>query len=141
MLIPERTEAVLGRKPIVLPPIEFAFLLWLAQRRLARTPHGGAMSWREAKATEFLATYTTIDRAKNQVDRVRRSLKDGIGKDWFEQRVTRLNKLVDDALGLAASAYRLSRSGRRPNTRYGLPSDLTSIVIETERKRGGQHGK
>lgn len=118
-----------GRK-VRLPPVEFAFVLWLAHRRLSHAPYGGALSWREADASEFLAIYDWVSGpGDGHRGRIARSLRHGIGQDWVEQRVTRINKLVKAALGLVAAQYQIVPYGNRPNTRHGLSDNLKSITI------------
>lgn len=115
-----------------LPPVEFAFVLWLARRRLRGAPHGGALCWHEASAEEFLSVYRSLPESSRHVERVACALREGIAKDWFEQRVSRVNKLVNEALGLLAPHYRIVATGRRPNTRYGLPPGLGAVEIREE---------
>jgi len=55
-----------------------------------------------------------------QVERLSGACAEGMPKEWFEQRKAKLNKLVKDALGLAAAPYLLQASGRRPSSRTGL---------------------
>lgn len=119
-------------KVIRMTPVDFAFLLWLAHRRLKGTPHGGAVNWRSGSAFEFLELHGRIAHRTPQAARVRSTLRHGIPKEWFEQRVTRINKLFVDALGLAAGPYVLRKSGGRPVTSYGLSPDLAAVrIVET----------
>lgn len=127
--IPDRTMRC-GDRPVILPPVEFAFVLWLVRRRLDGKPQAGAVSWRDADASEFLAAYAELkDVREGDRNRVAGALRDGITAEWFEQRVTRINKFLDGALGLVAPLYSIVGTGRRPNTRYGLPAQLTSITL------------
>ena len=126
-----------GSTSIRMPPVEFAFLLWLARRRLAGLPRGGAVNWRSAPVREFLEEHARVARGSAQAARVRAALKLGMPKEWFEQRVTRINKLFADALGLAFGSYALRRSGARPTTAHGLSPELETVtIVETEIEGG-----
>jgi CRISPR-associated protein (TIGR02584 family) len=118
-------KARLGGRAVKLPPAEFAWLAWHAQRRLrSDLPHDGATRWTETDPQEFLAVYRQVAPSEEQVDRVSRrigSLNEPEDlKQWFEQRSAKLNKLLKNALGLAAAPYLLRASGRRPFSRTGL---------------------
>jgi CRISPR-associated protein (TIGR02584 family) len=115
------SRARCGGRPIRLPPVEFAWLAWHAQRRLRPDlPHAGATRWTEADPAEFLVLYRTTASGPEQVERVARALSDGMPKEWFEQRTARLNKLLRQALGIGAGPYLLQTSGKRPLSRTGL---------------------
>ncbi|WP_178133241.1 CRISPR-associated ring nuclease Csm6 [Vineibacter terrae] len=131
-IVPARLELVCAGRVLRLPPVDFAFYLWLARRR-QRAPAQGAIVYpQNVPVAEFLDNFDSLPAAaRRQSGRVRRALADGIDKDWLEERVSRVNKLVVDALGYAAAPYRIVRSGRRPASRYGLSDTLTDIVIES----------
>lgn len=134
--IASRTLSCRGR-PVILPPVEFAFVLWLARRRLGDGNGDAALSWRQADAREFLEAYARLPAAdRRHGERIADTLRDGIPQEWFEQRVTRINKLLNDALGLLAGQYRIQRQGQRPHTRFGLPARLGAITIRDTAERG-----
>jgi CRISPR-associated protein (TIGR02584 family) len=114
-------RARFGGRPVKLPPIEFAWLTWHARRRQrSDLPENGATRWTEADPKEFMAVYLEAKPSPEHVTRVSRTLADGMPKEWFEQRTAKLNKLVKQALGLAAAPYLLRTSGKRPVSRTGL---------------------
>lgn len=126
-----RRVMLCGSREVVLPPIELAFVLWLARRRLA-APAGGGVSRRETDPAEFLDAYREVAGAcHGHLDRVARALRNGIGPDWLEQRVTRVNKLLERALGYAAHQYLVVAVGQRPHTAYALPERLGAIEVRT----------
>ncbi|MBX6321016.1 MAG: TIGR02584 family CRISPR-associated protein [Rhodospirillaceae bacterium] len=130
---PSRRLLLCRDRSLRLPPVEFAFFLWLARRRLQGAPEGGAIHWREADVNEYLEVYASLpDAAAGHRGRVRKAIAAGITKEWFEQRVTRINKLVNAALGLLAGPYQIVPRGGRPLTRYGLSPLLESIIIPSE---------
>jgi CRISPR-associated protein (TIGR02584 family) len=126
-LHPTLMRVRLGDVTRTLPPVDFAFLLWMARRRLDGLP---AVSWRDAQIGEFLAAHARVARSDGARDRVARTLREGMPRDWFEQRVSRVNKLVDDALGPVSAAYRITKSGHRPISRYGLPHRLEIRIAD-----------
>jgi CRISPR-associated protein (TIGR02584 family) len=114
-----------GGRAVKLPPIEFAWLAWHAQRGLhPELPHFGATRWTDTDPKEFQGIYRQVAPRSGQVDRVARRIAaltepDDV-KEWFEQRTAKLNKLLKGALGLGAAPYLLRASGRRPLSRTGL---------------------
>jgi hypothetical protein len=140
-LLVDEACVVCGETRVRMPPVDFAFLLWLARRRLAGAPDGGAMNWRNARASDFLREHSRVARGAAQAGRVHAALKLGIPKEWFEQRITRINKLFEDALGLAAGAYMIRKSGARPSTSHGLPADLATVTIMETEIEGGSDGR
>ncbi len=148
VLEPARMTIIVGQACVLcgdarirMPPVDLAFTLWLARRRLAGAPDGGAINWRTARVPDFLQEHARVARGAAQASRVRATLKLGIPKDWFEQRVTRINKLFEDALGLSAGAYMLRKSGKRPSTAYGLSPDLAEVTIMETEIEGGSDGR
>jgi CRISPR-associated protein (TIGR02584 family) len=128
--LPQRC-ARFGGRPVKLPPVEFAWLAWHAQRRLQpEQPYGGATRWSDTDPADFLAIYRNVAPDTERVDRVARRI-DKLAepadlKEWFEQHTAKLNKLLKQELGLAAAPYLLRSSGRRPFSR-------TSLALPTER--------
>jgi CRISPR-associated protein (TIGR02584 family) len=122
--LPQRC-ARFGGRPVKLPPVEFAWLAWHAQRRRrAELPHGGATRWTETDPAEFGALYRSIapdtERADQVSQRIARLARSGNEKEWFEQHTAKLNKLLKQKLGFGAAPYLLRSSGRRPFSRTGL---------------------
>jgi CRISPR-associated protein (TIGR02584 family) len=136
---PERRQLLCRGRAVKLPPADFAFFLWLARRRLRDLPGGGGAHWREPLAQEYLAVYGSLPGiSAGHRDRVGAALAQGFTKEWFEQRVSRINKLVDVALGLLALPYRIVPCGDRPLTRYGLSPDLRTITIGRDEQGTGR---
>jgi CRISPR-associated protein (TIGR02584 family) len=118
-------------RTVLLPPVEFTFIVWLARRRLGGEPHGGAVSWRDANHGEFLELYRALPSVRPHApERLARIFAQGFERAWFEQRIARVNKLVSDALGPLAGPYLIRGNGRRPNTRYGLSADLQNVIVQ-----------
>lgn len=130
LIWPNTRQAFAGGVLLPLVPVQFAWLLWFARRRLKGGDHGGAVHWRDADAEDFLQLYGDVaDATGAGIARVRAALSDGMGKDYFEEKNSRHNKLVRQVLGPAAEAYLIRPTGRRPHTRFGLGLPPEAIRI------------
>jgi hypothetical protein len=124
-----------------LAPVELAFYLWLARRAAAgqppvSCPPDGAPS--DQYAADFLAVYRLVVGTLGDDDRVIQGLRQGMDKNYFERRKSRVNRALSDALGNAASTYRVQGFGRRPRTAYGLNLTSGQILVEnySDRSKG-----
>jgi len=125
-----RRRLVCGEREVAMPPAEFAFVLWLARRRLSEGTKSGGLGWHEAEAGEYLAAYRATPGSSSQLlARIQRGLRDGVERPWFEQRVTNVNKLLKDALGQLAAPYCITRIGRRPRSRYCLAPSVADFAV------------
>lgn len=115
-----------------LPPVQLAFLLAMARRRAIGD---GAAGWRELSAHEVLAAHGDLfGLAAPGRQRLRAALATGVDRAWFQERKARHDKLVSEALGRRAVAYRLERVGRRPLSRWrlGLAPSQIEIILRVE---------
>jgi CRISPR-associated protein (TIGR02584 family) len=127
----DRRQMTAGGTRIALSAVLFAWIVWLAGRRKRGDPNEGAVHWIEANVEEFLEIYGKVAGASApQVERARGSLAKGMTREYFEEKKARYNKLVRDALGVAAEPYCIRAIGRRPRTRFGLrlPADAIRFV-------------
>jgi len=134
--LPRRT-ARLGAVDLALPPSLLGVLLWLAER--ARSG-AGALLWRKdggAPRALAEACVAAIARAAGPareaaIVTARRALADGMDKQFLAEKVSRLNRLMREALGPEAGPYEIRREGRRPNTAYrlALPAEAIRIIPE-----------
>ena len=127
-----------GRKEIRLPAAQLAFLSWFARRRMKNEdplscPSDGVPD--KAYAHDFLAEYRKVIGAMGDDERTAKALKDGMTKDYFLERKTRLNKALRDALGCGADPYLVQSFGRRPETRFGLDLPAKAIRFVEEARR------
>lgn len=107
-----------GGTPVQLPPAQLAWLAWWAQNILENR---GPQNWRSADSRQFLALYqriVTID--ANAYERATDRLKDGMEKTFFEENNAKLERALKTQLGLAATPYLLTTSGKRPHTTRSL---------------------
>jgi CRISPR-associated protein (TIGR02584 family) len=111
-------RATAGGTELPLPPLQLAFLLVMARRR-ARDD--GAAGWRELPPREIQDAYGELfGWNAPQGERLAQSLAGGVGREWFQERKARHDKLVRHTLGRRAAPYLLEPVGRRPLTRFRL---------------------
>ncbi len=99
---------------------EMAFYIWLAQRRCSGLP---AINWTDTNAGELLSIYKNlVGPLDGGFERAATALAaDGMTKSYFEQRKSRINRLLIDTLGPSAcQSYLIHSEGGRPKTRFGL---------------------
>jgi CRISPR-associated protein (TIGR02584 family) len=123
---------------IELAPAELAFYLWLAQRAAdgrppIPCPPDGVPS--SEYATSFLLAYRSVVGTLGDDDRVVQGLRQGMDKNYFERRKSRVNRALSDALGSAAATYAVQGFGRRPRTAYGLGLAAGQILVGNHRDR------
>ena len=103
-----------------LPPVEMAFLSWLARRSVAGRPVESPPEGVPDRdlAAEFLEEARLLDAGPSP--RTRRRLRDGMEKSFFEETRARLQRRLREALGpQGAARYGVQRQGGRPY-RYAL---------------------
>ncbi|NOT11630.1 MAG: TIGR02584 family CRISPR-associated protein [Methylococcaceae bacterium] len=122
---------------IKLGPTEFAFYNWLLQRQLAGQnnpgcPADGAPE--QCYAEQYIKEYRAICGELGGADRTLQTLMHGMSKAFFEQRKSRINKIMKETLGPSASAYLISAVGKRPRTRYQIDLSKEQIQYQQEKK-------
>jgi len=121
-------QVVCGGKPVPMQPQLLAWLAWMAGRRVADLPHGGHVHWTEADPSEFLRIYRSlVGEMSHDYEKASEVLRDGFSKDYFLEKVSRVNAVLRAAHPPNADAYRIRRSGRRPLSRHGLTLDPAAI--------------
>ena len=116
-------------------PTDLAFYSWLLKRQLAQQslptcPNDGAPESDYAK--EYLKVYSQITGELGGADRTIKALQQGMSKSFFEQRKSRVNKILQQNLGRAAIPYLISAVGNRPNTRYKILLNADQIQYQQE---------
>jgi CRISPR-associated protein (TIGR02584 family) len=114
-------------------PSDLAFYLWLLNRQetgqpAPTCPSEGAPD--QDYATEYLAVYRKINGALGGIDRTINTLQEGMGKTFFEQRKSRINKTLKQSLSIAATAYLIGTEGKRPRTRYRIALNNEQIQYQ-----------
>lgn len=109
-------------------PADLAFYAMLARRRKAGQPFLNHRA--EELPKQYLTEYgLLVGEHSGDYERTEKALADDDLKAWFEQRKSKTNKALERVLGQRlAKPYRITASGSRPHTRFGL--DLPAEAIE-----------
>jgi CRISPR-associated protein (TIGR02584 family) len=109
-----------GGELVAMPPADLAFYAVMARRR-----RGGLQAARwdtEGLETQYLDEYRRIaGELSGELERAESALADGMYEGYFDQRKSRTNARLREALGpQLAAPYLIHGEGARPRTRYGL---------------------
>ncbi len=122
-----------GGRHISMKPQLVAWLAWWAWLRLQGRGNGpGFAGWRgiDAETKVFLALYRTVVGAHAADYEITAALlAGGMEKEFFQQKNSKLERVLRDALGPAAAPYLLAQQGKRPHTRRGLTLPAEAIRI------------
>ena len=114
-----------------LPPVELAFYSLMARRQC----QGKGFVRRGAEGLDqaFLAEYRQIaGDHSGDLERIEEALKAGMDPDYFDQRKSRVNSLLEEALGRQLAApYLIQSEGKRPKTRFGVGLAASAIRFGT----------
>lgn len=106
--------AICGGERVKLPPALLAWYAWLA-----RQPD--FIGYREADPASYLAIYAQIVGPTHPtLEKTRCMLRHGFDAGFFEQKTSKLNRILRKVLSLAAAPYLVATEGVRPHTRHGL---------------------
>ena len=126
---------VAGALSFSMSPAEFAFYALVAGRASASTsPRSRFVSCRtDGLVDEYLDEYRRVA-ADGEYDDVERALRArasaGRLGDWFRERKTRVNKIIEEKCGsVLAGIYGIASEGKPPNQRSGLKLDPACIDI------------
>lgn len=116
-----------GGEAIALPPASLAFYAMLARRRVEGLD--GVRWTDDGIAGAYLLCYREIDGdLSSGLERAAKALSEGMTKDYFDQRKSRVNSAIEKALGpQLAAAYLIHPDGARPQTRFGSTLDAGAI--------------
>ena len=126
-----------GEKAVPMPPQIFAWYAWLAKRRSADHP---PVRYTDDVAGEFLAVYRLVVGATaHDYEAAAEVLRDGIPREFFQEKKARVNRLLKTALGAGAEAYVIHPSGERPRQHFGLTLAVDAIqFISTTTSQKGE---
>ncbi|MEA3274999.1 MAG: CRISPR-associated ring nuclease Csm6 [Pseudomonadota bacterium] len=116
-----------GGEVVSLPSASLAFYSTMARRRL-KGMH--AARWdTEGLDQQFLGEYRRIiGDMSGDYERVEEALAEGMTAEYFDQRKSRTNAALEQALGhQLAAPYLVHGEGRRPRTRFSLRIDPDAI--------------
>lgn len=113
-----------------LKPAEWVFYHWILQnqlndKKLISCPNEGAAD--KDYATRYLHYYCQLLGEMGNTERTQKTLKHGMSKSFFEQRKSRINRQLKDALGNHAEPYLIAAKGKRPNTHYIIQLEQAQI--------------
>lgn len=132
LLVNYREQVLIcGTEEVYLPPQHFAWYAWMAQRRKNVAEHGGHVNWRDDIAADFLREYgQVVGSIAYSYEEAVKNLANGMTKEFFDEKKSRVNRLLRERLGLGAAPYLVQASGKRPSQRFGLsiPSGSISII-------------
>ena len=116
-----------GTSAISLTPTQLAWLAWWAQQTLQAR---GPQNWRSADAPAFLSLYRRVVGVDSVAfENTQKRLQGGMEKEFFEQNNAKLERALKAQLGIAASPYLLTTSGRRPHTARSLGLAEQAITL------------
>ena len=119
-----------GGETVPLPPAVLAFYALMACRRI-KGMH--AARWdTDGLDEQYLSEYRRIaGEMSGELERLEEALTEGMSQEYFEQRKSRTNTALEDALGpQLAAPYLIHAEGGRPRTRYGLRIPADAIRFE-----------
>lgn len=128
-------QLVCGETPVSMPPQLFTFYAWLVQRRAAGTLHGGHVRYTDDVVADFLRCYRqVVGSMAHDYEAAVELFKDGMPKEFFEEKKARINAALKKQLGAGATPYQIVASGKRPTQRFGLGLGAEAIeIIEDHR--------
>lgn len=124
----QRREIMCGGRPVKLPPMMFALVLWMARLRVAgRLIRPGT----DAGASEFLAVYSEVVTSWSadyqNAERALRHPEDFLPK--FQELRSRLKSKLERSLGPSAAPYLIEDLGRPLQKQYRLVLEPEFIKI------------
>jgi len=115
---------------VTLPPVDFAFYHWLAQRRIRNQPGVCRNQITPEDTAEFLAAYPATDELSGGYERIVEAMGACMEQAYFDSRRSRVNKALREALGSSmAHHYRIHSEGCRPLSRYALGLEAGQIRV------------
>jgi len=117
---------------IPMEPAELAFYAMMARARIKSLHPQRHDS--DGLAPRYLQEYARIvGKDSGDYERVEKALDSDDIKEWFEQRKSKTNKAIRNALGRRlAQQYEIRPSGKRPKTRFGLQHIPVEAIEFTE---------
>lgn len=116
---------------LTLPPAALAFYATLARRR-SQERHGARWDTEDIHQ-DYLKEYRSIvGDFSGELERAEAALASGMTPEYFDQRKSRTNSALSDALGdQLAAPYLIRPEGARPRTRFGLGIAPDAIRFDT----------
>ncbi|WP_304053903.1 CRISPR-associated ring nuclease Csm6 [Nitrosomonas communis] len=119
-----------GGKWIKLPPVLFAFYLWLARQQVMTSAIDAAIHWQEADHHDFLRIYAEVVGSMSaSFEKTRDVLRNGFDRQFFEEKKAKINSTLQKQLPLEASFYQIATFGEKPYKKYGLRLNPDQISL------------
>jgi hypothetical protein len=120
-----------GGEQVDLAPVELAFYSLMARRQCQG--QGWVRRGDDGLDRAFLAEYRQLcGDFSGELERIEAALAAGMSVEYFDQRKSRVNSTLEEALGHALAApYLIQAEGQRPRTRYGLRLEAGAIRFGT----------
>lgn len=119
-----------GQHVIKLPPAYLAWYALLAKCRLDAVGDNGFIRYSDIDPDAYLSIYRNIvGRTHSSYLKIQKTLSHGFEATMFEQRKSKINRMLSAQLSLAASPYLIVCTGQKPTTRYGLNIDCLVIAL------------
>ncbi len=132
-----------GGQTIELPPAELALLAVFVRQTLQGGPALPAppkgspdLAW----AKRFLREYRACHHTLADIEATERALRAGMDGEYFSQRKSKLERRLKNALGPAATHYRIDDGGTRPR-KYRLTLPPESVKFEADAVTNMPHGE
>lgn len=120
-------SVICGSTAIVMKPQLLAWMAWWATLAREGRPE---TAWRDADAGLFLDIYRAVIGIDiTDYENTAKLLGNGMEKEFFQTKNSKMERELKDALGPAATPYLLATTGKRPHTRRGLTLPQESIHI------------
>lgn len=123
----EQRSVMCGAIAVALKPQLLAWLTWWAMLAKRKQPE---TTWREADVKLFLDIYRfVIGIDAFNYEKTAELLSNGMEKEFFQTKNSKMERTLRNTLGLAATPYLLVTVGKRPHTRRGLSLSPDNITI------------
>lgn len=119
-----------GSQEVDLPPALLAWYAWLAECRTGGLGDDGFVRHSDVSPERYLAIYeTVVGRNHPSLAKARLATREGLEPSHFEQKRSKINRMLAAALSLAVAPYKVSSRGQRPLTRYGISLPRERVAI------------
>lgn len=121
-----------GAVDVELPPLLWAWYALMAQARHRGLGEAGMVRPRDLDPRELVAAYARVVGPMSAACvrlEVQLRRDGGIEETFFREKNAKLNRLLEQRLGIAAGPYRIRSAGRRPQTRCGLVLDPGQVEL------------
>ncbi len=118
---------------VELEPVEFIFYLWLLQRHITEQEHLQKPvegEFNQEYGQQFLILFEKIFGDFSINSRTEKMLEQGMNKEFFEQKTSKIKRKLLERLGKKLSQkYLLTRIGNRGQSTYQLPFNKNKVSI------------